>query len=67
MNYQVEEWLVVALCCDAAPEFRAAHNLFSEAYSGPEQRQRIGHRLSKNSNRQRPVAAAKRLDIALAA
>jgi len=43
MNHNVEEWLIVALYCDTAPEFRANRNVFYKAYSGPEQRRRAQH------------------------
>ena len=69
MNHSVEEWLIVALCCDAAPEFRSQH-LFSEAYSGPEQRRYVDLRLNRSprrSTRMIPVAQARRADTALAA
>jgi len=66
MNHNIEEWLMAALCCDAAPEFRA-RNLFDEAYSGPEQRRRENYRLNKNPRPRILVADTKLPDIAVAA
>ena len=37
--------LGLPLHCAIAPEFRAAQHTFGNAYSGPEQRQRMPHRV----------------------
>ena len=66
METNVEEWMIVALYCDTAPEFRAAQKTFDEAYSGPEQRRRMPYRLLKPIEQRVPVADA-RADTALAA
>jgi len=67
MNINIEEWLIVALYCDVAPEFRVAQNMFDEAYSGPEQRRRVQHRLNRDSSRIMRSVDTKHPDTALAA
>ncbi len=67
MDQNSEEWLIVALYCDTTPEFRAARNALSEAYSGPEQRRVQPHRLSRNGERATCAADFKRPAAALAA
>ena len=67
MIHTVEKWLRGELHRDPAPEFRAAHDMFDKAYSGPEQRRRVKHRLGKDRRRVAGAAAAKQRDSALAA
>ena len=66
METNVEEWMIVALYCDTAPEFRAVQKKFDEAYSGPEQRRRMPYRLQKPIEHRVPVVN-ERADTALAA
>lgn len=66
METNVEEWMIVALCCDTAPEFRAVQKTVDEAYSGPEQRRRTPYRLQKMIDHRLPAVTA-RADTALAA
>ena len=67
MNQNIEEWLFVAMHRDSAPEHRATHKLFDEAYSGPEQRRRVEYRLEKDFRPRMRVAEPKQVDTALAA
>ncbi len=67
MEPNVEEWLIFALNCDVVPEFRLAHTMCDEAYSGPEQRRRVRYLPSKVSAVKPRIAQVKRADTALAA
>ncbi|MDH3714318.1 MAG: hypothetical protein OET44_10775 [Gammaproteobacteria bacterium] len=49
MTTKTQTRLIVPARYATAPEFRAAHNTFGRAYSGPEQRQRTPPRLSDDS------------------
>ena len=40
------QYLIVPARYSTPPEFRAAHNKFGRAYSGPEQRQRLPHHIT---------------------
>ena len=66
METNVEEWIIVALYCDTAPEFRSVQKTFDAAYSGPEQRRRMPYLLHKYSDHRLPPASS-RADTALAA
>ena len=68
MNHNLEEWLIASICCDAAPEFRANQPLFSEAYSGPEQRRQLDLGLKKLPRRRKMLVMETKLpETALAA
>ena len=68
MMYKHNKWLIVPACNLSAPEFRAAHNTLSDAYSGPEQRLHQEVRLTverARPGRKRPREAP--LDLVVAA
>ena len=67
MNRNIEEWLFVAMYRKSAPEHRTTQKLYGEAYSGPEQRQRVEYRLEKDFRPRMRVAEPRQLDTALAA
>jgi len=46
MTDKPPEYLIVPARYSTLPEFRAAHNKLGRAYSGPEQRQRLPHRIT---------------------